>query len=95
MNIFNKTPKKLSEVEYGIRKYDHISHKVKHAIWLNTKNRRLLHSACLYYSVQKSDQPLPQEKVKFRTETQYVNLRSKHLLTQPIHYTEQFKRFFS
>nr|CAI5833462.1 unnamed protein product [Callosobruchus analis] len=33
--------------------------------------------------------------VKFRTETHNVNLRSKHQLTLPIHYTEQFKRSFS
>nr|CAI5844527.1 unnamed protein product [Callosobruchus analis] len=35
------------------------------------------------------------EKVRFRTETHNVNLRSKHQLTLPIHYTEQFKSSFS
>nr|CAI5861116.1 unnamed protein product [Callosobruchus analis] len=54
---------------YGIRRYDQISHKLKDANWLHMKNRRMIHSACLYYSVLKSNEPQYLfEKVKFRTE---------------------------
>nr|CAI5862090.1 unnamed protein product [Callosobruchus analis] len=60
---------------YCIRKYDHISHKLKDANWLHMKNRGMIH-------ILKSNEPQYLfEKMKFRTETHNVNLRSKHQLT--------------
>nr|CAI5835546.1 unnamed protein product [Callosobruchus analis] len=81
---------------FGIRKYDHITHKLNDAHWLNMKNRRLLHACCMYLSLIRLKEPQYLiDKLEFRTDAHNVNLRHKNLLTTPSHNTEQFKRSFS
>ena len=81
---------------YGIRRNQRISHKLKETNWLNMKNRRLHHSACLFHNIVIDKSPVYlYQKIKFRTDVHTLNVRFKGLLTPPVHRTEIFTRCFS
>ena len=80
---------------YGIRRGQRISYKLKEAGWLSMADRRYLHAACMFHSIILSKTPLYlHRKISFRTDVHNVNIRSKGLLTTPVHKTELFKRSF-
>ena len=81
---------------FGIRRRQHISHKLKETGWLNMHNRRILHAICFYYRVLKFKcPPYLLTRVVFRTDVHNINIRRKNLLTIPSHNKEYFKRSFS
>lgn len=81
---------------YGIRRREHISHKLHDIGWLNMRNRRLLHSACLYYNIVLTGKPpYLSSRLRFRADVHNLNIRYKGTLTPPMHRFEYFKRCFS
>lgn len=95
VNKIQKVQNSCLRLIYGIRKYERISHKLKEIKWLNMKNRRLHHSACLFHNIVINKTPsYLHNKIKFRTDVHTLNIRFKGLLTPPIHQTELFKRSF-
>lgn len=81
---------------FGIRKYQHISHKLKDCNWLNMTNRFSLHLACLFNKVIKTKQPsYLYKKIIFRGNAHNVNIRNKNLIKAPKHRSSLFKRSFS
>lgn len=96
INKVQKLQNSCLRLIYGIRRNQRISHKLKEINWLNMKNRRLHHSACLFHNILIHKSPVYlYQKIKFRTDVHTLNLRFKGLLTPPIHRTELFKRSFS
>ena len=83
---------------FGLRKFDHVSHRLKDLKWLNMKNRFVLHSVVLYHRIINLRQPTYLfEKVKFRADLLTVNVRNKNslIITPPKHRTALFQRSFS
>ena len=80
---------------YGIRKYDHISHKLKDARWLNMFNRRRVQSLCLYHKVLNLKVPrYLQELIQYRTDVHNLNTRFRGRLSPPLHRLALFQRSF-
>lgn len=81
---------------HGIRKYEHISHKLKETGWLNMYSRRKLHTAVLYYKIIANKLPkYLTRKITYRTDVHNLNLRHRGLLTIPHHRTSLFERCFT
>lgn len=81
---------------YGIRRRQHISHKLVDAGWLNMSNRRTLHAACVCHKIILYKEPrYLYRKITFRNDVHNLNIRFKGRLTPPSHRTEQFKSSFS
>lgn len=81
---------------YGMRRREHISHKLTEIGWLNMSSRRLLHSACSFYSIVATGKPpYLHDRMRFRSDVHTLNVRFKGLLTPPMHRTEFFKKGFS
>lgn len=80
---------------YGIRKYDHISHKLKECNWLNMENRRQLHLGSFTHKLLNNSLP-PGLLHKFipRSGIHAKNIRKKSTLTMPQHKTAMFQRSF-
>lgn len=78
---------------FGIRKYDHISHKLIDIKWLNMNNRRKLHALCLYHKIIiYKKPPYLYEKITFRTDVHNINVRNKGSISPPSHKTVFFLR---
>lgn len=80
-----------------MRKYDHISSKIKELGWLNMANRRHLHLICYVHKLL-SDTSQPsslRDKFVFRAQTHSVNIRNKNMLVTPKFVTALFQRSFS
>lgn len=80
----------------GLRRWQHVSCKLKEINWLNMANRRALHCMRFYHKLIVTG--IPQylyDKITFRTDVHNLNVRSKGLLTPPIHKTAFFERGFS
>jgi len=81
---------------FGIRRREHISHKLKELKWLNMYNRRKLHAICFFYKVLKfKSPPYLLDRVVFRTDVHNVNVRRKNIINIPRHKKQLFKRSFS
>nr|CAI5821877.1 unnamed protein product [Callosobruchus analis] len=81
---------------HGIRRGKSTSHKLVQTNWLNMKDRRVLHSVCLYHKVVTTKVPLNlYDKITFRHYVHNVNIRSKSYITPPAHHTALFERSFS
>lgn len=81
---------------YGVRKFDHISHKLKESNWLSMQNRRTLQAACLYHKIiTERRPPYLMQKISFRTDIHNLNLRYKGAITPPLHRTSLFESGFS
>nr|CAI5852127.1 unnamed protein product [Callosobruchus analis] len=81
---------------HGIRRGKSTSHKLVQTNWLNMKDRRVLHSVCLYQKVVTTKVPLNlYDKITFRHYVHNVNIRSKSYITPPAHHTALFERSFS
>lgn len=81
---------------YGIRKFDHVSHRLKDTNWLSIKNRYKLKSMCFYHSIvtKKAPQYL-YNKLTFRTDVHNINIRKKDFLTVRQHNLTLYNRSFS
>lgn len=81
---------------FGIRKFQHISHKLPEVNWLNMKDRRILHSMCLFHSIVKNKSPpYLYNKIRYRTDVHNINIRHKGKLSMPTHKSCIFERGFS
>lgn len=80
---------------YGIRKFDHVSHKLKELKWLNMEDRCKLYALCLFHKIILSrTPPYLYNKISFRSDIHNINIRYKSQLTPPIHKTALFERSF-
>lgn len=81
---------------HGIRKYDRISYTLKLTNWLNMRDRRYLHSLCLFHKIISLKCPIYlYKKISFRSDVHHINVRSRGLLTPPMHRTTFFERSFT
>lgn len=80
----------------GVRRREHISHKIKEINWLNMINRRLLHASVFCHKIVTTQKPpYLYNKIVFRTDVHNINIRRKSLITPPAHKTALFERSFS
>lgn len=81
---------------FGIRKYEHVSHKLSELNWLNMIDRRQLQMICLFHKII-SDKCPPYlfRKITFRSDVHNINIRCKGLISPPPHKTSIFERSFS
>lgn len=82
---------------YGIKKYEHISHKIIESNWLNMENRRKLHLSNFVHKLLNTTNTSDILKNKFmpRTGIHKQNIRNKNKFTIPPHKTSMYKRSFS
>lgn len=81
---------------FGLRRRDHVSHKLPELKWLNMAGRRIMHSYSLFHKVLTlKTPPYLFEKVRYRSDVHNINIRSKGLLTPPFHRTSMYQRSFS
>lgn len=77
---------------FGLRKYDHISHKYEAIKWLNIHQRQILHCCCLFHLIIKTQCPkYLYHKITYRTDVHHLGLRHRDLIEQPIHRTMKFR----
>lgn len=80
----------------GLRRRDHVSHKLNELCWLNMENRRKLHLYCFAYKVLTfRTPPYLSDKITFRSDVHNINIRHPHFITPPLHGTTLFERSFS
>lgn len=102
-SIDNLTSNRIQKIQnaclrfiYGIRKYEHISHKLLEIGWLSMQNRRALQCLCLYHKILKFKcPPYLYNKVTFRTDVHNITTRFRGLISPPRHSTAIFERSFS
>lgn len=81
---------------YGLRKYDHISHTLVRAGWLNMHDRRKLHMGVFFFRVLKfSTPPYLHKKIRYRTDVHNLNLRHRNSITLPRYATTMYRRSFT
>lgn len=81
---------------YGIRKYEHVSHKLREVSWLNVKNRLLLLSATFYHRILLTKSPpYLYARIRYRTDIHNVNVRRKNMISLPKYKLTLFKRSFT
>lgn len=81
---------------FGIRKHDHISHKLPECGWLNMKDRRKVQALCFYHKLLLSKTPpYLYRKVRFRCDVHSITTRYRNLISPPPHTTSLFERAFS
>ena len=81
---------------YGIRKYDHISHKIKECGWINMEGRRNFHLSTFTHKLLTCSTSSTYLQNKFipRTKVHTRNIRHKTTFTIPQHKTSIFHRSF-
>nr|CAH7727550.1 unnamed protein product [Callosobruchus chinensis] len=81
---------------FGIRKYEHVSHKLKELKWLGMKDRLIVNALCLFHKILTFKTPLYlYNKISFNSSIHNVNTRNKNLLLAPCHKMTLFERGFS
>lgn len=81
---------------YGIRKYEHISHKLKDAGWLNMRDRFRYFQACFFHKLMLSQQPgYLYNTITFRTDVHNINIRRKDAISLPNYRLAIFERSFT
>lgn len=81
---------------FGIRKYDHISHKLLECKWLNMENRYLLNAVVFYHKIMLyKTPPYLYARLTFRTDVHNLNIRRKNTIYPPAFRTALFQRSFS
>lgn len=81
---------------YGIRKYQHVSHKLIVAGWLNMSQRFAIQELCLYHSVLQKKMPAYlYNKIRFRTDVHNINIRRRNSISVPLHKLSMFERSFT
>lgn len=81
---------------FNVRRHHHISHTLRLCNWLNMRNRMILKAACMYHVVIINKAPgYLYDKISFRTDVHNINIRSRGLITPPLHKTCLYERSFS
>lgn len=80
---------------YGIRKFDHVSHKLMDIGWLSMRGRRELQTLFFYHKIiTTKSPPYLYNKIRFRTDVHNVTTRFRGLISPPYHRTALFERSF-
>nr|CAI5844696.1 unnamed protein product [Callosobruchus analis] len=80
---------------YGIRRFDHVSHKFKDLHWLCMDSRFKLHPLCLFHNlVASKSPPYLYNKIRFCSDVHDADIRNKNLIAAPCHKTKFFERGF-
>lgn len=78
---------------FGIRKFEHVSHKLVELSWLPMRLRFNYHALCTFHKlVVKRRPPYLFNKLQYRADVHNVNIRHRNLLTCPHHRTSTFQR---
>lgn len=102
--LYTRDKKRIQKVQnsccrliYNLKKYDHISHKIKECNWLNMDNRRLHHLGNFVHKLLNVSDPPLCLKCKFvsRSHIHSVNVRNKDRFTMPQHRNVIFRRGFT
>lgn len=81
---------------YGIRKYEHISHKLKEAGWLGMADKFKFQRLCFYHRIVSKMKPrYLYNKIRYRTDIHNVNIRKKNMIDLPKYRLSLYKRSFS
>lgn len=81
---------------HGIRKFDHVSHKLADTGWLNMRNRRELQTLTLYHKILTDKcPPYLYCRIRFRTDIHNLTTRFRGLISPPPHRLTLFERSFS
>ena len=76
---------------FGIRRREHISHKLFDVSWLNMKNRRLFSSLCLFQKIIFFKYPkYLYRKITFRADVNNLNVRFKGQIISLLHKKRHF-----
>lgn len=95
MNRVQRVQNSCIRFIYGIRKFQHVSHKFSELGWLKMRNRFNTITLCLYHKVLLfKTPPYLYNKISFRSDVHNINIRYKGLITTPIHKTSFFERSF-
>lgn len=81
---------------HGIKKFEHISHKLSDTKWLNMHYRRELQTLTLYHRILLNKcPPYLHNKIRFRTDVHNLGTRFRGLISPPPHRLALFERSFS
>lgn len=95
-NRIQRTQNSCLRYIFGIRRREHISHKLKEIKWLNMNNRLKLQTLCLYHQVICSKTPAYlYNKIRFRSDIHNINVRNRNYITPPSHRTSLYERSFT
>lgn len=96
-NRLQKVQNSCCRMVFGLRKFDHISHKLKDCNWLNMCNRREHHMCNFVHKILNSTNSSYILKSKFilRSGIHDRNTRFKNKFVIPQHHSSMFKRSFS
>lgn len=95
-NRIQKIQNSCIRLIFGLSRYSHISSKLREINWLNMRERRYLHGACLYYKIINYKCPIYLfNKIKLRKDVHLANTRGKYKLQIPQHKTSSLKKSFT
>lgn len=95
-NRIQRTQNSCLRYIFGIRRREHISHKLKDLKWMNMNNRLKLQTLCLYHQIILTKTPsYLYNKISFRSDIHNINIRNKNCITPPSHKTSLYERSFS
>lgn len=81
---------------YGIRKFQHISHKLFDIKWLRMQYRFRLRAVVFYHKLVTTKQPpYLYRRITFRTDIHNLNVRRKNMIYPPSFKTALFQRSFT
>lgn len=81
---------------FGLRMFDHISHKINELGWLRMENRVKLHLACFVFKIQNTpSSTVLKDKLVPRSVAHDRVVRNRGELTVPLHRTARFQKCFS
>lgn len=81
---------------FGIRKFQHVSHKLFTAKWLNMKNRYVLYQSSLFQKIMLQQLPgYLYNRITYRTDIHNINIRRRDVISLPPYRLDIFKRSFS
>lgn len=95
-NRIQKVQNSCLRLIFGLRKFDHISHKLCEVKWLNMDNRRKLHLGNFVHKILNSSAGCVSMKNKFalRSSLHSKNIRYGNRFNIPRHHSAMFKRSF-
>lgn len=95
-NRLQKIQNTCCRLIYGLRKYDHISAKIKEIKWLKVTYIYQFHLLKFVHRLLLTSTPsYLRNKLKHRSQIHNLNIRQTHTLTMPQHNTAMFEKSFS
>lgn len=95
-NRIQRTQNSCIRYIYGIRRREHVSHKLKDLKWLNMNNRLKLQTLCLYHQIIRMKTPnYLYNKICFHSDVHNIKTRKRNHIIPPSHKTSLYERSFS